>query len=274
MASSEGVGDLGPARSKPVSVEWHGYYHLPGFAGWALIVALLASLKENRNRQAWLILIPFLLLGEVLLPAIERLAPRQMAEQYGIPLQWLLLALTTVWLVSPWLARRRAAIAVVVVATVAAVIATAGTFGGDRFVSRYSLAEYAVWVLALVSAFLLSRLCCRRRYSRRRFLTWLAIWLVPSVFIGSACGVTWLLWTRLVDARTVWSTIFELLPRLGLYCLCFAGVLYVLNLPFLCLAFWCPAYQLRFERLLRLPREETWATTPPDASIDIESTAT
>lgn len=223
---------------------------------------------ENRNRQAWLILILFLLLHAILGPSIEHLFSRQMAEQYGVPLQWLLLAWTAVWLLSPWLVRRKPAIAIVLVFGVAAAVAAAGTFGGSgRFVSSMLLADYAVWVFALTSAFLLTRECCRKSYSPRRFLTWLALWLILSVAVGLACEVVWFLLPRLIGKQMDWSTALNLLPRIGIGCLMEAIALYVLNLPFMCLAFWCPTYRDRFHGLLHLSRYQVPATPAADTHV-------
>ena len=161
---------MGPGESEPAVVEWQWYYHLPSFAGWALIVALLVLVKENRNRQAWLILIPFLLLSEILWPWIERLFSLLSAGAalwYCDPFQWLLVAWTAVWLLSPWLARRRPAVAFVLALGLAAMVNIAAQIAVYQDEWRFvvtPLTNYVIFIFALLLAFVLSGLCCRKTY--------------------------------------------------------------------------------------------------------------
>ena len=83
------------------------------------------------------------------------------------------------------------------------------------------------------------RLCCRKNYRPRRFLVWLVPWLVVGVIVGITCEFAWLLLPRYLAGSG--PPILALLPRLALIGLCEAGILYVLNLPFMILAFRCPA---------------------------------
>ena len=74
----------GTRVSQPIFVQGHWYNYLRSLPIWALIVFLLVVPKENRNRQAWLILIPLVLLPGILcLPAISRLMDPLTAEMVG-----------------------------------------------------------------------------------------------------------------------------------------------------------------------------------------------
>ena len=268
------IGGLGPHKSEPVPVKWQWYYHLPGFTGWGVIVALLLLVRENRNRQAWLILIPFLLLSEILWPWTERILTTfsLRAERYGLPIQWLVVVWTAVWLISPWLARRRPAMAFVLVLMFAAMVGIVAEFCLHQymyvnelqipyFIGLYvSQTTYLVGILALLLAFTLSALCCRRTYRPRRFLVWLASWLLASVFVGIIGESVWMF-----SESGRFPPIQVLLLRLGLMSLCMAGILYLLNLLFMILAFRCPMYRDRFHKLLRLPEYVPPTTTLSDA---------
>jgi hypothetical protein len=257
------IGGLGPHESEPVPLEWQWYYHFPSFAGWALIVALLWLIKENRSRQAWLILIPFLLLSEILRPwteSILRTLSSRAEQTYGLPLQWLVVVWTAVWLTSPWLARRRPAVAFVGVLMCAAIVGIVAEFCLHQtmyvnelqvpyFVGLHvSQAIYWIGISALSLAFVLSSLCCRKRYGPTRFLVWLALWLSIGVAVGMIGEVVWMAWKNGRLASLPYR-----LPRVALVSVCMAGLLYVLNLPFMILAFRCPMYGDRFRKLLRLP---------------------
>jgi hypothetical protein len=251
---------LGPSKSEPVSIEWHWYYHLPNFAGWGLILVLLLLVKENRDLHAWTILIPFLLLSEILWPWMDRLfsLSSPSMEHYGASLQWLLVGWTAIWLLGPWLARVRPLLNFALAVMLAALIGVAAQFGsyGNAYLNM-QLLDYAVWMFALLVAMVFSAACCRKKYSPRRFLAWLVPWMVVGVTVGIACEFAWLLLPRYLAGGR--PPDLSLLSRLVIACLCEAGILYVLNLPFMILAFRVPTYRERFRRVLRLP-------LPPDAS--------
>ncbi len=253
MASAD-LGGPGPSQSEPAVIEWHWYYHVPGFAGWALIVALLVVVKENRHRSAWLILIPFLLLSEVLWPwTVRLLALSSGAERrFGLPLQWLLVAWTALWLWSPWLARRRPVLAVLFVAALVSMVGVAGQLGVfERVYFRGELSTYLVAASALPAAFVLTRWSCRKSYGPRRFLAWLGLWLVVGVLAG--WGIDTVSVFASLPAERLVPALLSMLPSLGVVSLCFAGVLYLVNLPFMYLALHCPVYRERFHKVLRLP---------------------
>lgn len=271
------IGGLGPHTSDPVPVQWQWYYHLPSFAGWALIVALLLLVRENRNRQAWLILIPFLLLSEILWPWTERILAMlsQRVDRDGLPLLWLIVVWTAVWLTSPWLIRRRPAIAFVLVLASAVIVGIGTEFGLHQymyvnelqifyFVGLYvSQTTYLIGILALLLAFTLSAFCCRRTYRPRRFLVWLALWLLVAVAVGVTCEVVWM-----ASKYGRFDILPSRLPQIGLATLRTATALYLLNLPFVILAFRCPMYRDRFHKLLRLPECVPDATPPSDACLE------
>ena len=258
------IGGLGPHESQPEFLPWQWYYHLPQYAGCALIVSLLLLVKENRNRQAWLILVPFLLLSEIFRPWIERvlLMLGGGAGRNSLPLQWLVFVWTVVWLVSPWLARRRLAVAFVLVPAFAVSVGFVAEFALYQFMyvnrlefPRYfygmlSQDTYLVAIFAMLLAFTLSALCCRRTYRPRRFVLWLAFWLFVSVVVGMTGDAVWIFY-KLGRLDILPSR----LPLVGLMSLCMAGALYLFNLPFMVLVFRCPLYRDRFHRLLRLPEE-------------------
>jgi hypothetical protein len=275
VVASSDLGDLGPSESEPAAVEWQWHYHLPGFAGWALIAVLLIFVRENRNRSAWLILIPFLLLGEVIWPWTVRLfgLSSRSDGDFGLVLHWLLVGWTAIWLLSPWLARRRPAVALVLAAAIMAMVGIAGQLGHllgaeipFTFLQRMFLGEsimvYLISAFALLAAFVLSGRSCRCRYSPRRFLARLAPWLFIAIFAGCICVYAWMYLSR-YSIESV-PPIVPILIRLVVISLCLAGILYLVNLPFMTLAFRCPEYRERFCRILRLPKPRGPASeTPP-----------
>ncbi len=58
IVAAQKIAGVGTCASDPVVIDWHWYYGAATEAPWALIALLLVVPKANRNRQAWLILIP------------------------------------------------------------------------------------------------------------------------------------------------------------------------------------------------------------------------
>lgn len=260
---SQGLGDLGPGQTAPGYVEWRWYYHLPPLAVWLLVAILLIVVKENRNWRAWLILIPALLLNMVIWPWLLRLVPSGLYSfsSRGEPLDFAFNSLagawTALWLMTPWLVRRRPPaaflLAVGFLAT-AGMLPHAAAFGIRYVYFRPELIWYGTCALGLVLGMTLSGLCCRRNYSPRRFL----LWLVPWTLVGVSLGVTLYaisLYVHHAPSATRDSPgyfFIRLLLPAAVLSLSIGGFVYLVNSPFLFLASRVPTYRDRMRHVLRL----------------------
>jgi hypothetical protein len=239
-----------------------------------LILALLVLVKENRKWQAWLILVPFVLLNNILWPSIEGpftwlcatllAGSSAYALSCAASLRWLIAALAAIWLMSPWLARCQAIVGAILAVGVALSggIATCALAYGFDSPGHIALVLYAAWVIALAVAFALSRLCCRRLFGRPRFLGWLLLWVV--IVVGGLFG--------LCGAISLASSPGSLLLPTALPALPLAITVYLVNLPFMVLLFASPFYRDRFCRLLRLPVTPAAIIGPSSAMPLSEST--
>ncbi len=272
IVASADLGEMGHRQSQPVLVEWHWYDQLSDFTGWALIGVLLVLVRENRNRQALMILIPFVFLSEILWPWIAYLLALLSVDpsQIHYPYQWLLVAWTALWLLSPWLARFRPAVTIGLALLLAAVVGAVAEFGLSELSGfTPALMNYSILIVALLLAFVLSGLCCRRNYTPGRFLLWLVPWLIVGVALGAIAELVRLY--AYAYGRVSLPPITQLLPGLIVSSLCFAGMLYLFSLPFLYLAFRSALYGERFHKLLRLPEYVPPAKTAPEAGQSSES---
>ena len=100
-------GHAGLAIQPALVVDWRWYYHLP-VAFWTLALPPLVLLKENRRRQAWVILIALVavMLGGRLLAGLFSMPPGP-AESFCMFLTTFATAWTIVWLLGPWLSSVR-----------------------------------------------------------------------------------------------------------------------------------------------------------------------
>ena len=262
VVASHKLGNLGAVESTPILVDWRWYYHVPSLLPWAVIVLLLVSVKENRNPQAWLILVPLVAVA-VLGRMIPRLLflPPSMAEAFGTFLTSLAAAWSAVWLLAHWLSRRRG------IAAFLRALAVMLGVGGVSYVGVFGLkfvdilmnvvVSYGICALALLSAMSLSGYCCRKVYRPGRFMAWLFLWvIVVPMMIMPVFGVV----AGVVAAASGSAELPQLLVMLvGMLVGCvFMGgvlgvVLYLVNLPFMLLAVRCPFFRDRFQNAFRLP---------------------
>jgi len=266
VVAARDLGELGPSETPPVTVEWRWYYHVPELAIWILVGALLVFVKENRNWQAWTILIPAILLTTIIWPLIVRLTPRAFHSlccftrdaQADFAFNWLIGGWTAVWLMAPWLARRRPAVAfslalvfLLLSGTVAHVVAFSGVrscFSSTIVWYKYLLPAilwYGTCAVAMLLGMTLGAIRCRNICRPRRFLVWLAIGILSGALVGTAMYACSRLSGRI--------PLTFLLVGGGVESLGVAAFTFSVNLPFLYLAHRCPFYRDRLRKVLGLP---------------------
>lgn len=269
IVPSQDLGKLGPKEGTPVMFYWRWWYHVPTLPLWAIMLLLLVGLKANRHRQAWLILIP---LGLVLvvwrMPAILLSVSDGTTESLGFFVVTGTMAWTMVWLLGHWLGGRHRNV------TLLLAFATMLAVGLLSFLSYYShfgelegLASssitYGLCVLILLAAMTHTGYLCRKRFSPRRFLGWLIvsdILVAMGVLLSFAVfGVLVMMLNRPGPHFQVEQLVIPVIVA-GVGSVFLGGILYLLNLPFLVLAFRCPFYRERFEKFFGI--EKTLEVVP------------
>lgn len=260
IVASSDLGDLGPQESQPVVVEWQWYEHLPYFFGWLLILALLVVVRENRNGQAWTILIPSLLLYFVLWPWIVRLLglSSRTEEILGDPIQLLIVGWTAVWLLSPWLARYRPSVIFLLALGLVLLIGAVFYFAVYQSLDlQPMLFFYPLAIFTLLLGISLTARSCHGVYRPKAFMAWLVLWLP----IGAAISLGGMVVVVMIMNSSVAALSLFFLITLTIGSSILAGLLYLLNLPYMILAFRCPIYRERFQKILRL------SEPPPTADV-------
>ena len=266
VVAARDLGELGPSETQPVTIEWRWYYHLPGLAIWILVAALLIVAKENRDWQAWTILVPAILLTTVIWPLIVNLTGDRLQslfcftsdERADFAFNCLIGGWTAVWLAAPRLARCRGTVAfslVLVFLLLSGTIAHAAAFSGIRshfpstlawwkYISR-AIVWYGTCAVGMLLGMTLAAIRCRNTYRPRRFLAWMAIGILSADCVGTVVYVCLLPLDRISVPMLLFGSA---VMSLGV-----AVFAYLVNLPFLYLAHRCPCYRNRLHRILRLP---------------------
>jgi hypothetical protein len=262
IVASQDIGQLGPKDGAPVPFHWRWYYHCPAWLLWALLLLSLIVPKANRHRQAWLILIP---LGLVLLvwrlPARLFSLPDGATETLDFFVVSVSMAWTMVWLLGHWLAIRNRSITFLLILAVMLAIGLLSHYchseSSDGLMS--SLIGYCLYVVPLPLAMMLAGYSCRKKYSRPWFCGWLFVWLVAAI-IGLMLSYLAILTIMRGFGLPMVAFVVLVVPVSLLY----AGILYLVNLPFLILAFKSPFYGERFETIFRVGKDRCGEPTPPD----------
>jgi hypothetical protein len=227
-----------------------------------MVLALLIVPRANRNPRAWLILIPpvlVILLWQMPMRLFS--IPSPDADFLGLVLKSVAIGWTAVWLLGDWLARRHGA-----VAFLAALVIMFGTgalvglsyFGVsfDREVIRSSVL-YSIGALSLTLGMTISGLCCRHLYSAVRVMLWLVLWLGLSVL---ASTLVWGIVAVVVEGLGL-AFLPMLIFQATIISAVLGGILYLINLPFMILAFRYTFYRERFQSVFRLEDREVWMMT-------------
>lgn len=118
----------------------------------------------------------------------------------------------------------------------------------------FAMMEHATFISTFLGTALMSRFCCRRRYTPRRFLTWVLVW-TPLL-----SGLFWLIACLIIVCSTPgykqvayygrFLTLDEL-PAVLLEGIVGGAAALVLLSPFLVLMFRCPFFREQFEVIFR-----------------------
>jgi hypothetical protein len=250
IVASQDLGELGRRESAPVLFHWRWYYHVPALPLWAMVLLLLVVPKANRHRQAWLIFIP---LGLVLMvwrmPATLFSMPDGATETLGALLVSGTMAWSMVWLLGHWLGTGSRVFTTVLAWGVMfgiGLLAYRCYFADNDFLVPY-VVLYGFGVALLLLAMMLAAYFCRRKLSLGRFVAWLLLsnGVVIAGFLLLYGSLMMFLEPGLLGMVAFAIIVMPVTPFV-------TGVLYLPNLPFLVLAFKCPFYRQRFDKLFRI----------------------
>jgi hypothetical protein len=231
---------------------------MPDVLPWALVLVLLLARRKNRTGQAWLIFVPLLVVALVWRMPLRLIgAPADLQQMLGVLAMSLSGGWAAVWLLGDWIARQtwviRQLIAIGIL-FLSAALSYASQFGlaAGAELAQVGILE-GVCVLSLLAATGLSARSCRRAYRPGVFMAWLALFsgLAPA---GLMLVVAFALAVAMASTGGGIGIIGIVIAQVVIGTVLFGGITFLVNLPFVILAFKSPFWHERFRDTFRLNR--------------------
>lgn len=249
----------------PLLFHWHWYYHVPSLSLWALILLLLVAPKANRDRQAWLILIPLVVILLVWRMPFRLLAASDATtETFGFFVVTGSMTWSMVWLLGHWLGNRPRyavfflALAVMLAAGLLSYSSYFGTIGFSDSITTFVC--YGVCCAVLLLSMLRAGRLCREDCTAGRFCALLFLWIVLTTLgLMLLFAIIPLSFAILMTNGPQVSLFQLLLPLVFVaYASLFLTVtLYLVNLPFVILAFKSPFYRARLKEMFHFEEDRS-----------------
>ncbi|HUT47082.1 MAG TPA: hypothetical protein VMX36_12410 [Sedimentisphaerales bacterium] len=269
--SSDDIGNLGIKEGTATIYPWKWYYSAPALGLWIILALVILLVRDNRDPRVLLIFIPIFLvrlLWSWFQPILG--APSEVLEVFRVLIDALAVGIAVLWLLAYKLGNRNRfvslllALVVLVAATIVAIVSYQAWLSGAAFAI---FVIQALGIVTMLLVFVLAGWRCRKRYGPWRFMLWLALW---TMVISLVAIITYFL----ISVGPSGEELIQQIPQVLLVGLIFAICVYVLNLPFMILAFTTPFFRRRFYayfHLKSMPIGSSSGTEKP-RSGDLEQT--
>lgn len=271
ISSSEDIGSLGIKKGTATIYPWKWYYSAPALGSWIVLALVILLVRDNRDPRVLLIFIPIFLirlLWSLFLPILG--VPSSVLVVFGMLVDALVAGIAVLWLLAYKLGNRNRfvsfllALIVLVAATIVAIMSYQAWLSGVDF---EILVVQALGIVTMLLVFVLAGWRCRKRYGPWRFMLWLALWTMVISLVGMSTFF-------LISVRPSGIELIQQIPEVLVAGLIFAVCIYMLNLPFMILAFVTPFFRERFYayfHLKSMPISSPSGTEKPHSG-DLEQT--
>lgn len=263
MATAE-LGSLGPKESDPQFINWSIWWSLSRSLPWLMLLVLLAA-RPNRHLAAWAVLLPLIAVWMISL-ILNQILPFPVSFLFFIRQSVLVLALalTGLWLLSPWLtAGSRLVTFGSMVVVAGALAAVFPLFDSGINLDRDVTATMIITVLAataMVLGLIVNAFWCRRRPGDRSFLLWLLLWTWGASFLLFYAAA-------IILSTTLFHYPVYLEREVLIFCLVAGLVAYLVLLPFVALALRSEFYRRRLYNCMRLSWLAKIEEPPPAETV-------
>ena len=241
--SSEDIGNLGIKEGTATIYPWKWYYSAPALGIWIFLALSILLFRDNRDPRILLIFIPIFLvrlLWSWFLPILG--VPSPILVVFGMLVDALVIGIAVLWLSAYKLGNRNRFISVLlalielVAATIIALVSYQAWLSGLDF---EILVIQAMGIVTMLLIFVLAGWRCRKRYGPWRFMLWLAFWTMVISLVGM---ITFFI----ISVESSAEELIRRMPEVLVAGLIFALCIYMLNLPFMVLAYASTFYRKRF----------------------------
>jgi len=247
------IGGLAARESLAVTYTWNFVNNISGLVVWLVLPGVFVLFRENRNRKALMVLVPLFVVN-VLWLGIKKATgmPSSSAAQFDVMFNAFTVGVTIVWLVShKFVGLNRFVIFLLALIVLdLTYVLNIFSFSGFAFDDETIMltAFFCVAATATVFGFVLTGWRCRRRYTALRFMLWLAVWCIAVCVMAMFIYVA-IAFVIMSQSTPSGASFFVQILLVGLI---FGGIVYVLLLPFMIMAFKNSLFRERFYGCFRL----------------------
>ena len=224
---------------------WKWYYSAPALGLWIILALVILLVRDNREPRVLLIFIPIFLVRLLWLRFQSILgAPSDVLEVFRVLVDALAIGIAMLWLLAYKLGNRNRFISFLLALVVLVAVSVVVVVSSQAWSSRAALGLLVIQALGIATmllVFVLAGWHCRKRYGPWRFMLWLALW---TMVISIVAFLTFFLIA--VGPSGPAEELIRQIPGVLLVGLIFAICVYMLNLPFMILAFVTPFFRERF----------------------------
>ena len=241
--TSEDIGRLGIKQGTATIYPWKWYYSMPALGLWIVLALAILLVRDNREARVLLILVPIIfvrLLWSLFIPILG--IPSSVQVVFGVFIDATVIGLAVLWLLAYKLGNRNRVVSFLLALIVLLAVSAIAVVSYQAWSLGVTLRVMAVQVLQLVImllGFVLASWCCRKRYGPKRFMLWLALWTI-------VISLVWMFIFFLILVRPSVDELSKQIPEVLGGSSIFAIIIFILNLPFMILAFVCRFYRERF----------------------------
>jgi hypothetical protein len=247
------IDDLGARESSAVTYTWSFVNNISGLVVWLVLGGVFVLFRENRSRKALLVLVPLLVVNVLWLGIKKAIGmPSSTAAQFDVMFNAFTVGVTIVWLVSHKFAglNRFVIFLLALIVLDLSYVLNIFSFSGFAFDDETVMltAFFCVAATTTLFGFVLTGWRCRIRYTALRFMLWQAVWCIAVCVMATFIYVV-IAFVIMGQSTSLDASFFVQILLVGPI---FSGILYVLLLPFMILAFKNSLFRERFYGCFRL----------------------
>ena len=245
ISSLYDISDLVTKEGTATIYAWKWCYSAPALGLWIVLALAILLVRANRNPRVLLIFIPIFLI-RMLWSQFQPIlgAPSYVLETFRVLIDALAIGMAILWLLAYKLGNRNRFVSVLLALFVLVAATLVAIVSYQAWPSGFAFAIFVIQALGIVTmllVFVLAGWHCRKRYGPWRFMLWLALW---TMVISIVAFLTFFLIA--VGPSGPAEELIRQIPGVLLVGLIFAICVYMLNLPFMILAFVTPFFRERF----------------------------